>query len=207
MFCQVMGWLTLLARSSAAKDAELLMLRHEVVVLRRRVTRPRLDWQTERCWPDSRGCCPVGAGADHSSGLKRCCAGIGTWSGAAGRTRTGVAVRVPRQRCVRWCCGWPGRTRAGATAASTVSWAASAVGSGPARYGPSCTAPASIRHRRVRRSPGGSSSAPRPGVCWRWTSSLWTPSSCSGCMSCSYSRWPADGSMCWGSRRSQRVSG
>jgi putative transposase len=38
MFCQVIGWLALLARSSAAKDAELLMLRHEVVVLRRRVT-------------------------------------------------------------------------------------------------------------------------------------------------------------------------
>jgi hypothetical protein len=30
MFCKVMGWLALLARSSAAKDAELLMLRHEV---------------------------------------------------------------------------------------------------------------------------------------------------------------------------------
>ena len=30
MFCQVMRWLTLLARNSAAKDAELLMLRHEV---------------------------------------------------------------------------------------------------------------------------------------------------------------------------------
>jgi hypothetical protein len=28
LFCQVLGWLALLARSSAAKDAELLVLRH-----------------------------------------------------------------------------------------------------------------------------------------------------------------------------------
>jgi hypothetical protein len=44
LLCQVLRWLALLASSSAAKDAELLMPRHEVVVLRRQVARPRVDW-------------------------------------------------------------------------------------------------------------------------------------------------------------------
>jgi len=44
MFCRILAWLVLLARSSAAKDAEILMLRHEVAVLRRTAGRPRLDW-------------------------------------------------------------------------------------------------------------------------------------------------------------------
>jgi hypothetical protein len=41
---RVLGWLALLARSGAAKDAEILALRHEVGVLRRQVARPRPDW-------------------------------------------------------------------------------------------------------------------------------------------------------------------
>ena len=42
----VLGWLGLLARSAAAQDIAILILRHEVTVLRRQVSRAR------PCWPD-----------------------------------------------------------------------------------------------------------------------------------------------------------
>jgi putative transposase len=41
---RVFGWLLLLGRSQASKDAEIMVLRHEVMVLRRQVARPRPDW-------------------------------------------------------------------------------------------------------------------------------------------------------------------
>ena len=44
IFIRLCGWLVLLGRSQAFKDAELLVLRHEVAVLRRANPRPRLDW-------------------------------------------------------------------------------------------------------------------------------------------------------------------
>ena len=44
LMVRVFGWLALLARSDASKDVEMLVLRHEVAVLRRQVTRPKPDW-------------------------------------------------------------------------------------------------------------------------------------------------------------------
>ena len=44
IFVRLCSWLILLSRSTASKNAELLILRHEVAVLRRTQPRPRLDW-------------------------------------------------------------------------------------------------------------------------------------------------------------------
>src|SRR6187431_547449 len=44
MLVRVLSWLSLLARSDAAKDTEILTLRHEVAVLRRTNPRPTLTW-------------------------------------------------------------------------------------------------------------------------------------------------------------------
>src|SRR6266536_6135381 len=49
IFVRLCGWLVLLGRSSASKDAELLVLRHEVAVLRR--TNPVGARILDLAWP------------------------------------------------------------------------------------------------------------------------------------------------------------
>jgi hypothetical protein len=62
---RVLSWPALLARSNAAKDVEILTLRHEVAVLRRTNARPALTW-LDRALLSALGqaaACPAAPGA------------------------------------------------------------------------------------------------------------------------------------------------
>ena len=71
------GWLVLLGRSQASKDAEIMVLRHEVMVLRRQVARPRTDWADRAILAALAGCCPTRCGAVGWSRREPC------WPGTA----------------------------------------------------------------------------------------------------------------------------
>jgi putative transposase len=51
IFSRLLGWLTLLGRASASKDIELLVLRHEVAVLREPTRALAWTGPTEPCSP------------------------------------------------------------------------------------------------------------------------------------------------------------
>jgi hypothetical protein len=152
LFCQVLRWLALLARSTAAKDAELLVLRHEVAVLRRQVTRPRVDWADRAVLaglarllprPAWRGLLvqPATLLRWHRDLVRR------RWTYPHRRGRPPVAAKV-RALVLRLAKENPTWGIA-ASMASCAAWGTTA-GSGPVRCGRSCSAPASIRHPRGR---------------------------------------------------------
>src|SRR4051794_21762305 len=151
MFVQLTRWAALIARDSAAKDVELPVLRHEVAVLRRQVSRPRVDWPDRavlaglaRLLPR-----PLGDGLFvrpatllrwHRDLVRR------RWTYPSRRGRPSIDGEI-RRLVVRLAR----ETRPGAIAGFMVSYAGWATGSVPARCGPSSRVPGLIRHRCGRR--------------------------------------------------------
>jgi putative transposase len=71
--------LTLLSRESASKNIELLVLRHEVAVLRRTNPQPRLDWADRALFARSSNACPRRCAGTASSPRPRSCGGTAAW--------------------------------------------------------------------------------------------------------------------------------
>ena len=60
IFTRVLAWLALLTRSRAALNAEILVLRHEVAVLRRANPKPRFEWTDRALLAALSGLLPAG---------------------------------------------------------------------------------------------------------------------------------------------------
>ena len=207
---RVFGWLALLARSDRAKDAEILILRHQVAVLQRQVKTPRLSWADRavlaalaRLLPGSQLSqlrliiSPRTLLRWHADLVRR------RWAyprSAPGRPRTAQAIRALVLEMARDNPGWGYRrvhgelTGLGHTLAPSTVWQIlKDAGIDPAPRRPGRT--------------GGRSWKPRPRRSSLWTSSTSIPCSCAACPCCSSSS-TAPGAYTWpGSPLTRRGSG
>jgi hypothetical protein len=111
IFQQVLGLVLLTGRATSSKDVELLVLRHEVAILRRTKPTPRLNWADRAVFVALIRRLPTKLRGHHLVTRERFCAGIGASCADGGPTEP---PRTPPISDVitALVSGWRARTRA-----------------------------------------------------------------------------------------------
>lgn len=167
--CQLFRWLALLARSSAAKDVEILMLRHQLTVAQRIQPRPQFSWSDRAVMAallrmvNKHQCARLALLVTPRSVLRWHARLVARkWTCPHRRPGRPPTPEAPRQlvlRLARENPGWGYRRIHG----ELLAWDAK---SAPRPSGRSCRRPGSTPHPSAPTSPGPSSSKPRPPPSW-----------------------------------------
>jgi hypothetical protein len=195
---RVFAWLLLLGRNQASKDAEIMVLRHEVAVLRRQVRQPKPDW-AERAVLAALARLPPAVLRAHRlvtpgtllAWHRRVITRKWTYPNRPGRPRIGQEVRELVLRLAQENPGWGYRRVHGElrrlghqVSEATVRRILRARRRRPAR--------------QTRTPPGGRSGGLRRMGYWPAISSTWTRSSSNACRYCSLWRWRPGACTSWG---------